>query len=389
VSQAVRLLAAFGVFAAVLVGLIYFKPCVFGAWDFLQYWTAAEILSAGGNPYNPVLMHSVQRVLVCDRSFELPVLLWNPPLVFGLLMPLALIPFDAASAVWMFISVVLLVVSFELLMRIFLIPHAKRSLLLVLLLTVPAVYLNLWWGQISAWLFLGLSLFLYFSARGKSEFSNTFVGGLGLSITLIKPHLLCLLYLFLLIDSVRAKKFYTIAGLMLGGIALTTLSLIIKWDIWINYFQALQSAPPFYWKTPSLGSYFQELSAGLLSSEIARFVPIILAALVTYPAMLSAAKEQRVLPVVLLVTCFSILFSPYSWAFDQLLLIPVLVFLFAQSAFTAWHLFLIFALNITGLVATNFVTQEFFLFYSLSITLVFLLLFRHADRAAKLSATRP
>ena len=390
-SQAVRLLAAIGIFAAVLLGIIYLKPCTFGTWDFLQYWTAAKIVLLGANPYDPQLMHSAQSGLACDRSFTIPVLFWNPPLALGLVMPLAFMSFEVASAVWMFISVVLLVMSMELLFRTLSIPANKRSLLMVLLVSVPGVYLTLWWGQISLWLLFGFALFIHLSIGRKIGIDGSFLAGLSLSLTLIKPHLLFLPYLFLLITSVRTRRFRTIVGLIVGGLALGMLSLIFKPDIWSVYWQTLQSAPPFYWKTASFGSYFQELFDGELPVSVARFVPIVIATILSLPVMLKAFRKGRELQVLLLLTCLSLLFSPYGWAFDQVLLIPVIVFMFAQRSFTGWPVIFLLMLNLLGLIATNFVTQEFFVFYSFSITLLYLLVLKvnFSGPLEKLSLTRP
>ena len=58
--------------------------------DHIQYWSAARVLLDGGNPYDPSALLDAQ--LAAGRQREDAILMWNPPWVLTLFVPLALGP---------------------------------------------------------------------------------------------------------------------------------------------------------------------------------------------------------------------------------------------------------------------------------------------------------
>jgi hypothetical protein len=84
-----------------------------GEKDFLGYWSAAHLLLTGGDPYDPgalrKLQHSVRPEQV--NKDAPPAIVWNPPWLILMLLPLGLLPFDLATLAWLFCNLVLVGLS--------------------------------------------------------------------------------------------------------------------------------------------------------------------------------------------------------------------------------------------------------------------------------------
>ncbi|NDC36940.1 MAG: hypothetical protein EBZ48_02685 [Proteobacteria bacterium] len=110
--------------------------------DFLQYWTAFQLVQQGQNPYDPQLMLALQKSL--GLTAELPVMMWNPPWLLLLLSPVLHLELSTALAAWRIISLLLSIASCLLLLRSINSKHRSANGFFGLL-TLGAS-LSLWWG---------------------------------------------------------------------------------------------------------------------------------------------------------------------------------------------------------------------------------------------------
>jgi len=299
--------------------------------DLLQYWSAAKIFLAGGNPYDFTLLNNLQIAAGRPEHHDL-IIMWNPPIILLIILPLALFSFSAAAISFFLAGTVGIATSF-LLSRLSLkgqllnLPKSLQFFSILFLVTFYPAFLSLAYGQISFVLLLSLSLYFFFSS--KSSYTDSFAAGICLSLTLIKPHVLYLLYFFILWRSFTSKSWGTIAGLISGASILFLGPLVINSEIFF-YYLAAASRPPIFWQTPTLGSWLQGWTG--LHEAWVRFMPTIISALVfvltllRFPSLIS----NQALPF--LIIPISLFTSPYGWVYDQMLLLPSALWMIGISA---------------------------------------------------------
>lgn len=291
-----------------------------GTIDFIQYWSAAKIFwQHQSNPYDLALLTQLQENITSFRP--LPVVMWNPPLILPLLLPLLAAPFPYVHVLWIVCSIMAYVCSLSCLRRTlgrsgaglrhshFLFPFA---------VTFYPFILTLSYGQISVFLLCALVALL---ALARSDSSRGYLaGGIVFSITLCKPHLLALCYVVLVVRAVQHKRERLIMlGLLIGIASLAAVASGANSRIWSYYWQAL-SNPPYQWLTPTLGTWLQFLVNGHPSWS--RYLPIICAVPVVGALSLFSKVDTETL--LLRVIPFSLFLAPYGWVYDQVLLVPTL-----------------------------------------------------------------
>ncbi|MCB0339782.1 MAG: DUF2029 domain-containing protein, partial [Bdellovibrionales bacterium] len=296
-----------------------------GGTDLLEYWSAARALLLNQNPYDASVIGAIQRNI--HQNSRETILMWNPPLIFPFILPIALIPFKWALIGWFNLTILSFLYSIDRCARIFSwkLPISvsdlrRRPLTLLALLSFPPLIINLSLGQISPLLLIGITFFLFwYSNQQKQLFS-----GLALSLTLIKPHILFLVYIGVFYSALKTKRFRVVLGFVGGGILLCLIPMAFAPAIYTQYFAAI-SAPPIYWQTPTLGSWLQFFTS-IHSIEI-RTAPSLLA-IIGYVAFLVLRRpDSLTLTHFIILLPLSVVTSPYSWLFDQLLLLPTLIWM--------------------------------------------------------------
>jgi len=289
--------------------------------DFIQYWAAGKLFIEGGNPYDAASMASLEHPLWGANHF--PILLWNPPPVFTFIAPLGLFSYANARFIWLLLNgaILLFAVMGELRQ-----PDIRvwRPLVFFYLVTFYPALLSLHDGQVSPLLLLGVSMYLYFERRAKlsaeGRIDGGYASGFGLSLTILKPHLLFLFYTRFFIESLFNKPWRPLLGFLGGAVFLLIFPFCFRADIYDLYGAAL-TAPPIYWKTPTIGSFLQGMTGS--DTMLVRFMPTFVAVafgitIFTFRRVPFGFSEALVKLIPL-----SLLFSPYGWVFDQILLLPV------------------------------------------------------------------
>lgn len=301
--------------SALFIGVIWFFPDDIGRVDLVQYWSAGRAIQKGSNPYDPHILESIQRS-VLDHP-DIPILMWNPPIITPLLILFRIFSFESLVPIWFVCSIALVCFSIYLLRR----EVRPDPLLVILVATMPQLYSSLFYGQISPVLLLSLTLYLWMGRR--------FLGGLALSVSLIKPHLLYLIYISIALDALKERSLSTMLGFTLGFLSLVLVTLCVDLAVFSWYLSAWNS-PPIYWKTPTLGSWIQELTG--LNSTSVRVIPSMILG-VTMFALLGLFFRKSKDDLIFILIPLSILTSPYGWLYDQLLLMPTIIWLFDRWTF--------------------------------------------------------
>ena len=332
--------------------------------DFVQYWAGAKLLLSGGDPYRVSAIAELERTLWPEID---TILLWNPPLIALIITPLGLLDYGVARALWLVVESALYRSSAALAINFFSAAQKKYERLIYLITFYPAL-LSIHDGQVTPFILIGLTLFIIF------EFGNSyrpFVAGLALSLTLIKPHLLYLVYLFIAWRAVRTSQYKTALGVTFGGVILGAFPLIFNPNIYTLYFNALNE-PPFYWQTPTLGSFLQ----GAMGShpQFYRFLPTALGALLALIWLVWSGARFDGTRVLLTLIPLSLVSSPYGWVFDQILLLPVGIFLLGALR-SALARGILIGGNIVMASLPGSLGQQFFVWYPALYILVIGLLY--------------
>lgn len=285
--------------------------------DFIEYWSAGQLLRRGQNPYNFEALYAVEKK--AGWVEERPLVMWNPPWLLVLLYPLLMPPFGVAATMWFGLSLGILLGCTVLTWCLFVPLTSPARLLLPLLATVifaPAL-LTLRMGQVSVLLLLGIAGFLHLERRGRDLWAGAF-----LVLLTLKPHVTYLLWVAIIWWVITTKRWKVLRGLggALGVLWAFLTSLRPGWVL--DYLIALRH-PPLYWRVPVLGCVLRILG-GWDRTWLQYLPPLILCSLLLvllHRRGTAFAWEDVASPLLLL----SVPTAAYGWSFDQLvLLVPYL-----------------------------------------------------------------
>jgi hypothetical protein len=287
--------------------------------DFVEYWVAAKLLLAGGNPYSPTELLMLERSIGWSQSE--PLVMWNPPWTLALIAPLGVLGYDTAQLIWFLLHSLIIFVGAQILWQAYTgePKNARYSLLSVLVF--PPVYFALLLGQIGPVILLGIIAFLFFAQR-----KAWFFAGASLSLVSIKPHVSYLLWIALIFWLIKENVWQLALGAALAGLLLVLTPLWWNPGIYIQYAELLSSravVQPNQWATPTLGTALGVL-LGNPSAPI-RWSPSVLGALwfVWYWSRHRAGWNWvSETPLIVLV---SVATASFAWTFDHVVLLPAVV----------------------------------------------------------------
>ncbi len=366
IGYGIRQLFAFIALVIILAVLLSLDTASFGSIDFVEYWSSAQLFGHKQNPYNSTQLLAIQRTVIGVEDH--PILMWNPPQVFTFLIPLITLDFGLGRVLWIVLGIILIILGVKFSLKVIdsgikLAPR-HRLVIALFLLTFYPFALSLYYGQISPLLLFGFATYLYLRFRGDGL--GSFGGGFALSLTLLKPHLLYLIYLELLISSIRERKFGSLIGIVSGLLASLLIPLLFFPEVLVLYLNAL-NGPPLYWQTPTLGSLLQGLTGN--HTIVTRFLPTFLGGIFFLLINIRRREKTFDLHAMMLLVPLSLLTSPYGWVYDQMLLLPVALVVFSKcfnSPLTRQAFFsggaLLLANLIMLLMPTKF-GQEWFVWY--------------------------
>jgi Glycosyltransferase family 87 len=181
--------------------------------DFVEYWTAAHRLVAHQNPYSISETFQMQKALGWEEP--VPLIPLNPPWTLTLFAPLGLFKsYSLAWLTWVGLLAFALAFASRILMDLYFgdlrLQDISDTVIYRCLFafTFYPVLLSLKFAQIDALLLLGIAGFLYFESKDKP-----ILGGVLLSLTAFKPQLIYLVWLAVLLRSLQARSWRTLASM--------------------------------------------------------------------------------------------------------------------------------------------------------------------------------
>ncbi len=297
--------------------------------DYFTFYLAGHLVTQGADPY------STEQWLAGHEQFGVT---WIPnpafvyPLPLSLLFaPLGLLPLYRSYVLWVALSEGMILISIFLTLKLDKTPitrHLFLPLLAGVILFRPTI-LTLVNGQLAAWLLFLLTCIALLWVQGKWEW-----GSLLLPLLALKPNIGAPILLLLAVWLWAGKRYKSLLALGLGGILLLTAGMIQNPDWPIEYWNIGSTKlahdfgfSPTVWGLASLACDFQKpcsLAAGGTATALLTFTALWL--LVRYRTLITP------LAAVSLSTLVTLLITPYTWPYDQLLLLlPIAAVVFSLA----------------------------------------------------------
>lgn len=290
--------------------------------DLAMYWSAFQVVHAGGNPYDAAQLAA----LLDGLGIHDPTVLYCMPSLFLMLYPVLHLPYPAAAAAWTILNVGFLLATLLLGWKLFLRGPVQIGPVAAAAVTFLPFLVLLKCGQIS----LAVSaVFLAGLAAWTAGWS--FTAGLVMSAALLKPHLFWAAFGALGLVSLREKRFGFPAGIA-AGIALQAAGVVALFPQlpahWLG-----ASNEPLQWLCVSTLAALRYGLSELTGQDFGvplLVVPVLVALGTTWWALrLEDPRElNRHVPLLLAV---SVLSSPYLWIFDASILAPLYLMLWVRA----------------------------------------------------------
>jgi hypothetical protein len=280
--------------------------------DFLQYWSAEQLLAHGQNPYDATATLQLERSVGFTKYPELISL--SPPVALFFGLPLGWVDPSTGLKLWMLLTIACLLASVWIIWLSLGRPESRIHLIGIFF---PPALRCIMSGQLGIFFLLEIALFLYLQK------SRPFWAGTVLVFCALKPHLFLPCLLVLVLWSVWRREFRILAGLVVALAASCLLTLSLDRQVWAQYAQMMHESGIMNEFLPTVSVWLR-----FLVDRNARWIEFIPeSAGCAWAAWYFWTRRDRWewMDQGLLVLMVSMACSPYSWYTDQALLLPAIV----------------------------------------------------------------
>lgn len=281
--------------------------------DFLCFWAAGRLLLHHANPYNAAAVFALEKS--AGYSETQPLVMWNTPYSLWLSVLAGLFSPVKAAALWILLITASIVASVRMLWNIHGRPPDRLHLLGYLFAPTFACTI---FGQMSSFLLLGVVGFLCWYR------SRPFLAGLCIALLVLKPQVLLPFGLVLLVWMVVNRTYRVFLGVIIGMAMAMAVPLWFRPTIWSDYLPILHTAVADSVIIPTVSSLVR-IGVGGRYAQWVQFVPAILGGIwaIGYFARHKAQWDwNRHGPLLLVVSVFV---APYSWFFDEIVVLPAIL----------------------------------------------------------------
>lgn len=291
--------------------------------DFMTHWGGGKTVLEGQDPYEPEvwLGLKVEYGSTWMDNDQNPYPLWTA-IAFA---PLALFSVTDASAIWLALSQVMLVVSLAALLHDYLdrrLSPVELGIIVGGAFISRGVTLTFLTGQLSIFLLFVIVLFLLLF---KSD--HPFLAGMTLALLALKPNPFFLFVPLIGVWLISHRHWRVIAGGSMGG----ALLLGISWFVlpgWVSDWVGVRGKLVVTQKTPTVWGLGQELAG----AEWWPLAGLILTLLLAIGAgmLILFKRDLMVSDVLVIALIVSLVTTPYMWAYEHALLTIPIVLLYAR-----------------------------------------------------------
>jgi hypothetical protein len=300
--------------------------------DYAAYWSASRLLLTGHNPYDPAQVLAVEKTV---GWVPVPLVMRNPPWAFALVLPFGFFGYKLSRVLWLFPQIAIVIACVPWLWR----QHARSgsnrwAAWLLAGTFFPALWVMIM-GQITPLILLGVVGFLY-CERGQR--ANGWLQASCLVLIALKPQLLYLFWIALFLSVIRSlqsiesaskenRRWALLAKFAVLLLATSALPLIIDARVWSEYFRYLRDTPILQEIIPTFGNMLR------IRTQVrwTQFLPMyggcawILWYWIRKRNDWNWSEEMPVLLLASLVT------TTYSWFYDQIVLLPAILYVMALN----------------------------------------------------------
>ncbi|MBI5943418.1 MAG: DUF2029 domain-containing protein [Chloroflexi bacterium] len=293
--------------------------------DFVPFWLAGNLTANGQNPYDATIWaagyakNGAGEML--DHSFLYPL-----PLAF-FFVPFGLLSLRIAHVLWVALTLFFI---FAVTSSLSLTRQSLKSKLLIPFILIGVIFfrpavLSVTTGHISGLLLVVLTASLFLFEKNK-----TFWGGVLLAFTMLKPNLGMILIPCLLTWFIRRKDLHAVLGLASTGLFLPAAGLLYAphwlseyWQVGSGKLAQTFGFSPTIWGLSNLACNHQQFCALTAGAVVSIFLlSFVLWRLARFP-------NTNPLNAFSLSIALTLLITPYTWTYDQLLLlIPISAVIF-------------------------------------------------------------
>jgi hypothetical protein len=300
-------------FTAGTICLLFLLPNAPCTRDYIFYWATGQQVAHHANPYDAVATTQLERSAGLPPNLN-PGVMRNPPWALPLVFPLGYLSLRVGWLLWALFLLACLVVSVYLLWSIYGRPRNRRYLLGY---SFGPALICVIYGQTSLFALLGLVLFL------RLHRTRPFLAGTSLWLCALKPHLFLPFSVVLVAWVLVSRSYKLLAGAVVAMAASCAITFAIDPLAWIQYSQFVRSSGIEWEYIPCLSFLLR-----LWLSPHSIWLQYLPAALGCAWALAYFWSRRHVWdwvkngsPLMLV----SILVAPYSWIYDQGLVIPALL----------------------------------------------------------------
>jgi hypothetical protein len=285
--------------------------------DFFTFWLGGKLLSKGLDPYNSKIWLAGHDLYQATWRPNLTYIYPLPLTIF--FVPLSLLELDQAYTLWFFLSIWAVILSVFLMLRMMNSPrvyHLAMPLLAGAFLFRPTI-VTLRNGQLGAVLLLVLTLAVYLLQK-----EHWLSGGLVVALLILKPQLGAPLLVLLLLVLLYQRRWQVPIGMGITGIILLLAGLLIRLDWPIAFLSAgFQKFYSTFGYSPTLWGVVGDFCEhGYTCTLLYGSIGSVLFTLFLFGLLLKYKVGAPIFSVSILILA-ALLITPYTWAYDQILLV--------------------------------------------------------------------
>src|SRR5438270_9280939 len=282
-----------------------------GTRDFVEYWASGNLLAHHANPYEGDAILRLERSVGSILPLQI---MANPPWTLLLVLPLGFLSPRVGDLLWVLSSLAALVASVRIIWEMHGRPTTPWN---GLGYTFAPALLCLLAGQVTVFVLFGLVLFL------RWHQSHPFMAGVSLWFCMLKPHLFLPFGVVLLVWIILSRSYKVLAGTLVTLGVSTAITLIFDPHVWVHYWRMMSVARIDRMDIPGFSVVLRQHVRP--HTFWIQCLPSALGCIWALGYFRKHRDEWDWMKHGSLIILVSVLVPPYTWIFDQAVLIPSLL----------------------------------------------------------------